>query len=83
MAETATYPLRLPRSIKAAAENLARAEGISMNQFIATAVAEKLSVMSTADYFLQRARRSKPDAIDRILNRGVGESPREGDDVPG
>ena len=83
MTETATYPLRLPRSIKAAAENLARAEGISMNQFIATAVAEKLSVLSTADYFLQRARRSKPDAIDRILNRGVGESPREGDDLPG
>jgi hypothetical protein len=83
MAETATYPLRLPRSIKAAAENLARAEGISMNQFIATAVAEKLSVLSTADYFLQRARRSKPDAIDRILNRGVGEPPREGDDLPG
>ena len=42
MTDTSTYPLRLPRSIKAAAENLARAEGISMNQFIATAVAEKL-----------------------------------------
>ncbi len=82
MADTATYPLRLPRSIKAAAENLARAEGISMNQFIATAVAEKLSVLSTADYFIQRAKRAKPDAIDRILNRSGDEPPRAGDELP-
>ncbi len=82
MADTATYPLRLPRSIKAAAESLARAEGISMNQFIATAVAEKLSVLSTADFFLQRAKRAKPDAIDKILNRNGGEPPRVGDELP-
>lgn len=82
MADTATYPLRLPRSIKAAAENLARAEGISMNQFIATAVAEKLSVLSTVDFFIQRAKRAKPDAMDRILNRSGGEPPRAGDELP-
>ena len=82
MADTATYPLRLPRSIKAAAESLARAEGISMNQFIATAVAEKLSVLSTADFFMQRAARAKPDAIDKILNRSGGEPPRFGDELP-
>lgn len=74
--------LRLPHSIKAAAENLARAEGISMNQSIATAVAEKLSVLSTADFFLQRAARAKPDAIDKILNRSGGEPPRVGDELP-
>lgn len=39
MRETSTYPLRLPRSVKAAAEQLAKAEGISMNQCVATAVA--------------------------------------------
>lgn len=82
MTETTTYPLRLPRSIKVAAENLARAEGISMNQFIATAVAEKLSALSTADFFVQRARRAKPDALDKILNRQGGEPPRAGDELP-
>jgi hypothetical protein len=81
MADTSTYPLRLPRSIKAAAENLARSEGISMNQFIATAVAEKLAVLSTADFFVKRAQRAKPDAIDKILNRQSGEPPRVGDEV--
>ena len=81
MADTTTYPLRLPRSIKAAAENLARAEGISMNQFIATAVAEKLSALSTADFFLQRAQRAKPDALDKILKRSGGQTPRAGDEL--
>ena len=41
MSESSTYPLRLPRSVKEAAEKMAREEGISMNQFVATAVAEK------------------------------------------
>lgn len=81
MADTATYPLRLPRSIKAAAENLARAEGISMNQFIATAVAEKLSALSTADFLVQRAKHAKPDALDKILNRSGGLAPCAGDEV--
>ncbi len=82
MTETATYPLRLPRSIKTAAERLARAEGISLNQFVATAVAEKLCVLSTAKFFQDRAARSKPDAIDKILNRTNGEPPRVGDELP-
>jgi hypothetical protein len=45
-----TYPLRLPRSIKAEVERLAKQDGISINQFIAAAVAEKLSAMRTADF---------------------------------
>ncbi len=82
MADTATYPLRLPRSIKAAAESMARAEGISMNQFVASAVAEKLSVLSTVQFFHDRAARAKPDALDKILNRPSGELPRAGDELP-
>jgi hypothetical protein len=47
-AKTSTYPLRLPVSIKAEAEKLAAQEGTSLNQFVATAVAEKLAVLRTA-----------------------------------
>ena len=43
MTDTKTYSLRLPRSIKAAVEKIAKKEGVSVNQFIATAVAEKLA----------------------------------------
>lgn len=62
MVETSTYPLRLPRSIKAAAE--------------------KLSVLSTAYFFVQRTQKAKPDALDKILNRPSGEPPRVGDELP-
>lgn len=42
MKPQATYPLRLPRSLKAAVERVSRQDGASINQFIAT-VAEKVA----------------------------------------
>jgi hypothetical protein len=82
MAETATYPLRLPRSIKEAVERMARSEGISMNQFVATAVAEKLAVLDTVNYFAQRRSRADLTAFKRILKRKGGAAPRDGDERP-
>jgi predicted HicB family RNase H-like nuclease len=41
------------RSVEAAADQMAREEGVSMNQFVATAVAEKLAAMKTAEFFVQ------------------------------
>jgi len=76
----ATYPLRLPRSVKAAVEKLAKAEGISVNQFVATAVAEKLATMSTAAYFAERRGRADLAAFKRIMKRKGGEPPRPGDE---
>jgi len=43
MKNTSTYPLRLPRSVKAEVKRRAREDGITVNQFVATAVAEKLA----------------------------------------
>ena len=80
MSETVTYPLRLPRSIKAAVEKMALSEGISMNQFVATAVAEKLAVLNTAAYFAEPKGRADLAAFKRILKRKGGEPPREGDE---
>ena len=47
----ATYPLKLPASTKQAAERLAKRDGVSLNQWIASAVAEKVGVMETAQTF--------------------------------
>ena len=80
MKTTSTYPLRLPRSVKAAAEKMAQDEGISLNQFVATAVAEKLAVMNTADFFAERRTRADLAAFKRILKRKGGEPPRPGDE---
>lgn len=49
----ATYPLKLPVSIKRAAERLAKADGVSLNQWIAAAVAEKVGAIETADTFFK------------------------------
>ena len=80
MSETATYALRLPRSIKAAVEKVALSEGISMNQFVATAVAEKLAVLSTASYFAEREGRADLAAFRRVLTRKGGAVPQAGDE---
>ncbi len=82
MSETTTYPLRLPRSLKAAVERLSRQEGTSMNQFVAIAVAEKVSALETARFFQDRRARADFKAFDRILKRRGGEPPRKGDELP-
>ena len=76
-----TYPLRLPSSVKAEVERLAKAEGVSVNQFVASAVAEKLAAMSTAVFFAERRNRANFRAFDRLLRRKGGEAPRPGDTV--
>ncbi len=81
MTTTSTYPLRLPRSVKAAVEKIAREEGISLNQFVATAVAEKLSAMSTAAFFAERSKRAHMAEFRRVLTRNEGEAPRPGDEA--
>ena len=62
MGTQSNYALRLPLSLKAGAEQLAREDGTTLNQFIVSAVAEKLSAMKTADYFAQRAQRGDVNA---------------------
>jgi hypothetical protein len=52
MTKLKTYPLRLPRSVKAEVERRATQDGISINQFVATVVAEKLAAMSTAEFLM-------------------------------
>lgn len=76
-----TYPLRLPHSIKAEVERVAKADGISINQFVATAVAEKLSAMNTAAFFAERRAKADFAAFDRIMGRAGGMAPTADDTV--
>ncbi|MFM7705377.1 MAG: YlcI/YnfO family protein [Rubrivivax sp.] len=77
-----TYPLRLPASVKAEVVRRAKADGTSFNQFVATAVAEKLAAMNTAAYFAERRDRADLAAFDRILSRPGGEPPGPDDLLP-
>jgi hypothetical protein len=81
-----TFPLRLPASLRSAVDRLARDEGTSANQFIAMAVAEKVSALATAEEFERRATRTDFDAFDRVMNRERGHrrtSPRTYAKEPG
>jgi len=82
MKETQTYPLRLPRSLKEAVQRLSRDDGTSINQFVATAVAEKVSALETAKFFADRKARADFKAFDKIMRRRGGSPPREGDAMP-
>ena len=81
MKTQSTYPLRLPRSIKAEVERRAKEDGISINQFVATAVAEKLAVMNSAAFFSERRNRADFKAFDRLMRRKGGESPAPDDTI--
>lgn len=76
-----TYPLRLPTSVKAEVERRAKADGVSVNQFVATAVAEKLAAMNTAVFFAERREKADFTAFDRIMRRKGGETPRPEDTI--
>jgi hypothetical protein len=73
-------PLRLPASIAVAAERLAAADGTSLDQFVATAVAEKVAALRTAEFFAGRKGRADWAAFERLMARPGGEPPQEGDE---
>ena len=80
--QISTYPLRLPASLKAAVAEVSRVDGTSINQFVATAVAEKLSALKTAEFFTDRAAKADVEAARRLLRRDGGEPPAPEDRVP-
>lgn len=80
MKTVTTYPLRLPRSLKDAVTRVAKEDGTSINQFVVTAVAEKLSALETATFFEERRKRADFKAFRRIMARKGGEPPRPGDE---
>ena len=63
-----TYPLKLPLSIKKAAQRLAKKDGVSVNQWIAAAVAQKVGVVETAaDFFKKRAGEATGEGLMKFL----------------
>jgi hypothetical protein len=73
--QLSTYPLRLPRSLKVAVAEISKADGTSINQFVTTAVAEKVSAMKTAEFFTERSARADIAGARRLLRREGGAAP--------
>jgi hypothetical protein len=76
-----TLSLRLPNSIHRHIKEIAEDEGVSINQFISTAVAEKISALTTQNYLEQRARNADRAAFRSILNKVPDRAPLPGDEI--
>jgi hypothetical protein len=61
---------------------IAEKDDVSINQFIATAVAEKAAAFLTVEYLEERGRRGDPNLIDRLLARVPDVEPLPGDELP-
>jgi predicted HicB family RNase H-like nuclease len=59
--------LRLPDSLHRHIREFSEKEGVSINQFISTAVAEKMSALSTQDYLEARAKRGSKNRLKELL----------------
>ena len=79
---TTNFPLRVPASIMEEAKKAAAQDGVSLNQFISTALAEKVSALRAEAVLQERARRANRRKFDDVMSRAGGTPPREGDELP-
>jgi len=75
-----TYPLKLPLSTKRAAQRLAKEDGVSLNQWIAVAVAEKVGVIETvAEFFKTGAKGATGKGLMKFLRHAPKVAPEAED----
>ena len=71
--------LRLPKTLHERLHELACVEGISVNQFVMLAVAEKVASISTVEYLEKRAARGSREKFLEILQKAPDVEPEEFD----
>jgi predicted DNA-binding ribbon-helix-helix protein len=79
-----TLSLRLPNSLHRFIKEVAKEEGVSINQLLTNAAAEKVSVLRTVQYLEKRAGRGDQEAFHRVLAKvkARGRAPLPGDALP-
>jgi uncharacterized protein (DUF1778 family) len=73
--------LRLPESIHRHIREIARQEGVSINQFISSAVSEKISAILTEEYIKARAAKADFEKVQQILANVPELTPIVGDEL--
>ena len=76
-----TISLRLPASLHKSVRELAKKEDVSINQLITTALAEKLSALTTVEYLNERAKRGSRRKFDRAMAKVRDRKPEERDEL--
>lgn len=74
--------IQLPDSLQEQLRRLAERDGISVDQFIATAVAEKMASLLTESYLNDRAKRGERARFEAALQRVPDAAPEEHDRLP-
>ena len=74
-----TLSLRLPDSLHEQIKKLAKQDGISINQFVSTAAAEKMSALMTVEYLEERASKSSKEKFMKALSKVKDVEPEEYD----
>ena len=72
--------LKLPNYSHESARALVKSEQISVNQLVATALAEKISALATEDYLAALAVHGSREAFDRIMSKVKKRQPLPGDE---
>jgi hypothetical protein len=76
-----SYPLKISEQLKSEAQRRAKLDGISLNQWIAVAIAEKIGSVNAMEYFHKRARNGNAAKIIEILY-AVPDQADIGDELP-
>lgn len=77
-----TISITLPNSIRQKVEELAKAEGITIDQFMATAATEKLAAMVSTSFLVDEAAKANRAEFERILNSIPNVEPETHDCLP-
>ena len=76
-----TLSLRIPKSLHKQIRQLAKQEGISINQFIASAASEKMSALLTEEYIKARAERADLKKFEKVLKKVPDSEPEDYDRI--
>ena len=71
--------LRLPKTLHNQLRELAKEEGVSMNQFVMLALAEKVAALQAIDYLEERAKRGSREKMLAVLAKAPDVEPEEFD----
>jgi predicted transcriptional regulator len=74
--------LRLPNSLHKKLGDLARREGVSINQLVNSAVAEKMASLMTVEYLQDRAKRGTRKKFEAVLAKVSNREPEASDRLP-
>ena len=74
--------LRLPNSLHRKLGDLARREGVSINQLINSAVAEKMATLMTVDYLEERGKSGSRKKFEAVLAKAPNREPEAFDRLP-